>query len=242
MDLLALAALALVAGFVSFTSPCALPLVPGFVSYVSGLSGAASTGSTAPARRPAVTGAALFVLGFTAVFTALGATASALGLLLAQNLRTINLVSGAFVVLMGLLTAGVLRVPVLQRQLRFDLARIGRGPRSAVALGAAFAFGWTPCVGPVLAAILSTAAGAGTAARGGILLVAYSLGLGVPFLLVAAGLGGGRLRWLARHARVVELVGGALLVAMGLALMTGGWTRVMSGLLAYYARVGWPPL
>lgn len=243
MELYALTSLAVVAGVVSFTSPCALPLVPGFVSYVAGMQGADADGTGWRARRPAVVGAALFVLGFTVVFTALGATASTLGLLLAQNLRTINVVSGGLVVAMGFVGLGALRMPVLQRQARLDLSRLGRGPRSAPLVGAAFAFGWTPCVGPVLAAILATAAGVGTAARGAVLLTAYSLGLGIPFLLVAAGLGTDRARArLTRHARRLEVVGGLLLVAMGVALMTGDWTRLMSSLLRQYARWGWPPI
>lgn len=242
MELYALASLAVVAGVVSFTSPCALPLVPGFVSYVAGMQGDAG-GTGWRARRPAVAGAALFVLGFTVVFTALGATASAVGLLLAQNLRAINVVSGGLVALMGLVGMGALRVPVMQRQARLDLSRVGRGPRSAPLLGAAFAFGWTPCVGPVLAGILATAAGTGTTTRGALLLMAYSLGLGIPFLLVAAGLGSDRARArLARHGRRLEVAGGLLLVTMGVALMTGGWTTLMSSLLRQYARWGWPPI
>lgn len=241
-DLLALMSLALVAGAVSFTSPCALPLLPGYVAFVSGL----GAGDAAEARRlrPVLVGSGLFVAGFTAVFTALGATASALGLLLVQNLRTINVVSGAVVVVMGLLTTGVLRLPALERQRRVDLGRLGRGPRGAPVLGAAFAFGWTPCVGPVLASILATAAGTGTVARGTALLVAYSAGLGIPFVLVAIAVARGRagVPWLRRHSRHIEVIGGLLLVLMGVLLMTGGWTRVMSAVLRYYARLGWPPI
>lgn len=251
MDLLPLAFLSLIAGVVSFTSPCALPLLPGYVSYVSSLapsSGvpAAATGGVppAPARDRVLAGSLLFVLGFTIVFTALGATASGLALLLAQHRTTINVVGGAFIIAMGLATAGVLRLPLLHRQVRMDLSRIGRGPGSALALGAAFAFGWTPCVGPVLAAILTTAAGSGTVARGAVLLLVYSVGLGIPFLLVALGVRRGRLRldWLRRNSRRIEVFGGVLLVAMGIGIATGSWTRLMSGMLAFYAQFGWPPI
>jgi cytochrome c-type biogenesis protein len=250
MEFFALMSLALVAGVVSFTSPCTLPLLPGFVSYVSGLSrgsDAPAVGSGPPAvraRQRVFAGSLLFLVGFAAVFTMLGATSSALGFLLIQNLQAINLVGGAFVVLMGLATTGVVRIPFLHRQVRSDLRRWQPGPGGALPLGAAFAFGWTPCVGPVLASILATAAGTATVGRGALLLLAYSLGLGLPFLLVARAMARGRgsLRWLQRHSRRIEIVGGVLLVGMGVAMMTGGWTVLMSRMLAFYARVGWPPI
>lgn len=268
MELFALASLALVAGIVSFTSPCTLPLLPGYVSFVSGLGtpaavkaspasvsravvrDASGTHSFAPLSRvpalrdPILCGALLFVVGFSAVFMVLGATASGLGLLLAQNRAVINQAGGAFIIVMGLATAGVLRAPLLHRQLRFDFARIGRGPGAAPLLGAAFAFGWTPCVGPVLAAILTTAAGAGTLARGAVLLLAYSVGLGIPFVFVALGVRRGRLRlgWLQRNSRRIQVIGGLLLVVMGVTIATGSWTELMSGMLSYYARWGWPPI
>lgn len=246
MEFLALASLALVAGLVSFTSPCTLPLLPGYASYVSGLSRGplADEPPESESRRPVVIGASLFVLGFSAVFTALGATSSALGLLLVQNLSTINLVGGALIILMGLVMTGLIRIPLLYRQLRLDLTRFGRGPGGALPLGAAFAFGWTPCVGPVLASILATAATTATITRGALLLFTYSLGLGVPFVLLAIGMAKGhvRLGWLRRNARRIEIFGGVLLVAMGIAVMTGGWTVLMSNMLGFYARLGWPPI
>ena len=250
MEFFALMSLALVAGVVSFTSPCTLPLLPGFVAYVSGLSGISSGGSlghgavTAPARSRVLVGSLLFLGGFAAVFTALGATSSALGFLLVRNLPTINLVGGAFVLLMGLATTGLLRLPFLHREVRTDLRRWQPGPAGALPLGAAFAFGWTPCVGPVLASILATAASTATIGQGSLLLLAYSVGLGIPFLLVARGVarGGGRLRWLTRNARRIEIAGGTLLIGMGIAMMTGGWTVLMSRMLAFYARFGWPPI
>lgn len=251
MDLLPLAFLALIAGVVSFTSPCALPLLPGYVSYVSSLAppagvpvGADGGRPPAPVRDRVFAGSLLFILGFTVVFTALGATASGLALLLAQFRSTINTVGGLFIIAMGLTTAGVLRLPLLQRQVRVDLGRIGRGPASALTLGAAFAFGWTPCIGPVLASILTTAAGSGTVVRGALLLLVYSIGLGIPFLLVAAGVRRGRLRldWLRRNSRRIEAIGGVLLVVMGIGIATGSWTRLMSGMLGFYAQFGWPPI
>lgn len=249
MELYALVSLALVAGVVSFTSPCCLPLLPGYVSYVSGLAQPVPAAggdlvTRTRTRRRVLTGAALFVAGFTLVFTALGASAAALGLLLVQNKAVINVVGGAFVVFMGLTMTGVLRVPLLQRRVAFEPSRLARGPAGALPLGAAFAFGWTPCVGPVLTAILATAATTATLTRGAVLLAAYSLGLGIPFLLLAFGIARGKRRpaWLARNSRRIEVVGGILLVAMGIALATGGWTRLMSQFLALYAKLGWPPI
>ncbi|WP_209692225.1 cytochrome c biogenesis CcdA family protein [Kribbella aluminosa] len=243
MELFALSSLALVAGLVSFTAPCTLPLLPGYVSFVSGMRAQSGGGRSGTVGRT-VAGASLFVLGFSTVFVALGLTASGLGLLLARQARLLEIVGGAFIVVMGLVTAGVLRVPILQRQLRYDLSRIGNGPRAAFPLGAAFAFGWTPCVGPVLAAVLATAASTATLTQGAVLLAAYSLGLGLPFLglAVAVARGGGRLEWLRRHSRKIEVAGGLLLAVMGVAVMTGQWTVLMSRMLSLYARIGWPPI
>jgi cytochrome c-type biogenesis protein len=250
VELFALMSLAVVAGAVSFSSPCVLPLLPGYVSYVSGLNGPAGGGSD-PAggrqvvvRRRVMFGAGLFVAGFAVVFTALGATASAVGLLLRQYLDVINLVGGAMVVVLGLAMTGLLRLPLLLREVRFPLARVGAGPSVAFPLGAAFAFGWTPCVGPVLASILASAASSADPTRGALLLLAYALGLGAPFLVLAAALARGRDRfgWLRRNARRIEVVGGLALVATGVLMMTGGWTVLMSRMLAFYARLGWPPI
>lgn len=263
METYALVSLAIVAGIVSFTSPCCLPLLPGYVSYVSGLAqpfpapvpapagdgvGASTSVAAIPAegavRRRVLAGAVLFVLGFSTVFTVLGVSASALGLLLAQNLRALNVVGGTFIIIMGLTMVGVLRIPQLNRRLAIDASRFHRGRAHAFPLGMAFAFGWTPCVGPVLAAILATAATTATMSQGALLLAAYSLGLSVPFLLLAAGLAGGQRRpqWLARNSRRIEVGGGVLLVMMGVALISGDWTILMSRALAFYARLGWPPI
>ncbi len=246
MELFALASLAAVAGLVSFSSPCTLPLLPGYLSYISGLSrphGAGDSPSTA-GRRRTLLGALLFVLGFSAVFTALGVTSSVLGLLLAQHQQVINLISGSLILLMAASMLGLLRIPGMQRQLKIDPSRISQGPGGALPLGAAFAFSWTPCVGPVLASILGVAASTATVTRGVILLLAYSAGLGLPFLLLATGFhrGSARFGWLRRHARHIEIAGGVLLAIMGVAVLTGGWTAMMSRMLAFYAQIGWPPI
>ncbi|MBW0104177.1 cytochrome c biogenesis CcdA family protein [Pseudonocardia sp. KRD291] len=248
MELVALASLALVAGVVSFSSPCVLPLLPGYISYVSGLGGrtgaAGGPVTAAPDRRQIRLGTALFVAGFVMVFTALGATASALGLLLRQYLPIITVVGGGVVIVLGLFQMGLLRIPRLARQVRVDMSRIGTGPAGAFPLGVAFAFSWTPCVGPVLATVLATAATGADPGRGIVLLLAYSAGLGLPFLLLGAGVARGtdRFGMLRRHARHVEIVGGLALVATGLLMITGGWTVLMSQVLAVYARLGWPPI
>lgn len=247
MELLALMALALVAGVVSFTSPCTLPLLPGYVSYVSGLAAPAGVGSARHGlllRRPTLLGPLLFMAGFSAVFIALGVGSSALGLLLLRNQRAFDLIGGGFIFLMGASMVGLISLPLLRQQRRISLHRLGPGPAAALPLGAAFAFSWTPCIGPVLASILTTAAGAGTTGRGALLLAAYSLGLGVPFVVLAHAMARGRTLpgWLRRNSRRIEVVGGLVLIAMGVALMTGDWTRLMSRLLAVYAGLGWPPI
>lgn len=240
MELFALASLALVAGFVSFSAPCTLPLLPGYVSFVSGM----KVGAPGASNRRVAAGSLLFVAGFSLVFVILGLTASALGLLLAQQARLLNIVGGGFIAIMGLLMVGVLRVPALQRTWRRDPSSMGTGPAAAFPLGAAFAFGWTPCIGPVLAAVLTTAASTATMAEGALLLTAYSLGLGLPFLglAVAVSRGRGRVDWLRRNSRRIEIAGGALLTVMGILIMTGWWATAMNSMLRLYASIGWPPI
>lgn len=238
IELISVGALAFVAGVVSFTAPCTLPLLPGYVGYVAGLD------DPTEGPRRVWTGAGLFVLGFGVTFTLLGATASAAGWFLASQGVRIDIVAGALVILMGLVMIGVIRVPWLQRERRFGLNAMVRGPAGAAPLGAAFALGWTPCIGPVLASILATAATQATVGRGALLLLLYSLGLGLPFLLLARAVvrGGANLAWLRRHGRHIEIGGGVVLVAMGVAMATGSWTVIMSRMLSWYARFGWPPI
>ena len=234
--------LAVVAGVVSFSSPCCLPLLPGYVSYVSGLpvAGMAATQARAVTLRASV----LFVAGFTTVFTTVGVGASLAGSAALRYLPVLVRVSGAFIVVMGLAMAGVLRVPALYRERRFDPARLPAGPAGAFPVGMAFAAGWTPCLGPVLATILTTAAATQTAAWGGLLLVLYSLGLGLPFIGLAVGLGRakGSLAWLRRHGHHIELAGGLVLVAVGVAFLTGVWHSLFLPLQRDFARLGWPPI
>ena len=233
-------ALALVAGVISFSSPCCLPLMPGYVSYVSSVSGATSS----PARGRIIGAAALFVLGFAAVFTTLGVTASSLGAVLLGNRSWLIRVGGIFVVILGLATIGILRIPILYREARFDMRRIHPGAAWAAPLGMTFAIGWTPCIGPVLAAILTAAASTTDPVQGAALLFTYSLGLGIPFMLLAFGLArGGRLtHWLRRNGRGVEVAGGVLLVFMGVLMISGAWLRLFTPVVRLFSRLGWPPV
>jgi cytochrome c-type biogenesis protein len=229
-------AVAFAGGVVSIVSPCCWPLIPGYLAYVSGV----GVGETGRARRVVGAGA-LFVLGFAIVFTALGATASVLGSFVLRQQPIITKVAGVFVIAMGLATLGVLRLPFLYREKRFDLNRIRSGPVGAVPLGMAFAFGWTPCIGPVLAAIFAVAANTPTASKGALLLFVYSLGLGIPFLLFAFvySRAGRTFKVLERHGRIVEQVGGVLLVAIGLFLVTGAWQRLFAPLARLFVKHNW---
>ncbi|MBI3041748.1 MAG: cytochrome c biogenesis protein CcdA [Betaproteobacteria bacterium] len=229
-DLSSLGALtAFAAGIVSFLSPCVLPLVPGYISYVGGESFHHRRHLTVSRRLSALAMSGLFVSGFSTVFLAFGASASALGQLLIRYRYEANLVGGAIIIGFGLLMLGMLRwMPVLQRDVRFHPHVVSGHPVSAFVLGLAFGFGWTPCIGPVLGAIL-TASAVGTTAGGVGLLGAYALGLGVPFLASALFLD--RAARLLREARrlgqTLQLAGGLLMVALGVAMITG-WLNVFS--------------
>lgn len=207
------------AGLVGFLSPCVLPLLPGYVGYMTG----ASAGEKAPVRQ-ALPGTLAFVGGLTAVFVSLGASASVLSAFLLEHKRGIELFSGSFIVVLGLVMVFGERVPLLMRERRLYL-RPGGSVWSTFLLGAAFAFGWTPCIGPTLGAALNLAATSEGLGSGVGLLFAYSLGIGLPF--VAAGLGlvtfGGRFK---RHAATIRLVGGVILVGVGVLMLTGRLTLI----------------
>ncbi len=233
---------AFLAGLVSFSSPCCLPLLPGYVAYVSG---------DADARQGAgrtMAAAALFTIGFGATFTALGATASWLGAALLTGRPALVRAAGVLVVAVGILTVAGAEPAMLARERRLlALHRVPRGPAFAAPLGAAFALGWTPCVGPVLAGLLAAAAATSTVAVGAGLLAVYAAGLAVPFLGLAWAVARGRSRGggaglLGRHHRQLALVGGMLLVAMGLAMVAGWWTQLFAPLVRWFARSGWPPI
>lgn len=242
MDALALPLLAVVAGALSITSPCCLPLVPGYVSYVSSLP--VSNVSTRERRSVTLRASLLFVGGFTIVFTVLGATASTLGTLLLDNLPVLLRISGVLIIAMGLSALGLFRLPWLQRERRLDLARIPKGPRGALPLGMAFALGWTPCIGPVLAGILSLASASGSVAAGATLLALYSIGLGLPFIAIALGYErlGSSTAFLRRHGHRIEQAGGVLLVLVGVGYLTETWTQLFIPLQTWFARLNWPPI
>ncbi len=242
MGTLLLPFVAVLAGVVSFSSPCCLPLLPGYVSYISALP--VSEVGQREARAMTLRAAVSFVGGFTVVFTALGVSSAFVGGALLRNVPSIVRVAGFGMVLLGLATMGLLRVPFLQRERRFDLARVPPGPRTAFPLGMAFAFGWAPCIGPILATILTAAAATQTAVWGGVLLALYSLGLGVPFVGLALGLQRlrGSMDWLRRNGRRIEMLGGAMLVGVGLLFISGAWRSFFVPLQRSFARLGWPPI
>jgi cytochrome c-type biogenesis protein len=211
---------AFLAGAISFLSPCVLPLVPGYISYVAGRSEAASTSEFA---LPVLLRSICFVLGFSTIFIALGASATGLSSLLLSYRYEANVIGGAIVVMFGLFTAQLIRLPWFERDFRIHSSMRGGSAIAAYMLGLAFGFGWTPCIGPVLGAILTVSAVSASASSGVALLGIYSLGLGLPFLLSAmftdklmVSLRG--MRW---AGRLMQLGAGGVMVLMGAAMITG---------------------
>ena len=257
-SLLLAGGVAALVGLISFASPCVLPLVPGYLAYVAGLTGAQSvtpapeatgeaggTGGRAATvtvaakaqRRRVMLGAFLFVLGFTVVFVSFGALFGGLGRLLLEWTPVLTRVMGVVTILMGVAFLGGL--PWLQRERRIT-RRPPAGLAGAPVLGVVFGLGWTPCLGPTLSAVNTLAYAEASATRGAVLGLAYCLGLGVPFLLVA--LGARRAldfsAFARRHAPTVMRLGGVLLIALGVLLVTGGWDHIMIWLRAWLAATG----
>lgn len=224
---------ALMAGVLSFLSPCVLPVVPPYLAYMSGVTLNDLSSSSGASRRRAVTSALFFVLGLSTIFLLLGAAASALGLAFLQYQSTLSAIAGVLVMVFGLHFLGILRIGFLDREMRMDAGARGGSAFGAYILGLAFAFGWTPCIGPQLGAILSLAASEASVARGTTLLAVYAIGLGVPFILVAAFLPRltGVMGWMKRHMDRIERIMGLLLWTIGLMMVTGGFSAFAFWLL-----------
>ena len=220
-----------VAGVASFLSPCVLPLVPGYISFISGLSlEDLSKGSDRRAVAiQAGLGSAFFVLGFALVFTALGATASVTGRFLLKHMYVLSKVAGAVIIVFGLHTAGIFTIPWLYYEKRMNVARFSPGFLGAFLMGFAFAFGWTPCIGPILSGILVLAAAQHTLYQGIWLLFVYSLGLGIPFILTGFGINA-FLQFFARYKRFIragEVFAGVLLVFVGFLIFSNKLTMII---------------
>ena len=219
------------AGVLSFLSPCVLPLVPPYLTYMSGASfdqlRAEADGPGTLTLKAAFT-SIFFILGFSVVFVTLGATATAFGQVFRQLLPILTPVAGIVIIAMGLHFLGVYRFAILDRQLRHNGPGVASGPLGGFLLGLAFAIGWTPCIGPVLAAILSVAASRETAWEGASLLGLYSLGLGVPFFLAGIAIGPFLtfFQSFKKHLHTVERVMGGILVVTGVLFITGNFTRI----------------
>ena len=240
----------LLVGLVGFLSPCVLPLVPGYLSYVTSLTGESRVATTpaggggtavlAPTRVPLrrmAAGAGLFVLGFTVVFVSLGALFGQLGSLILEHQLTLQRIAGVVTIVLGLVFLGAFRP--LQRELKIHkLPRAGL--LGAPLLGATFGLGWTPCLTPTLTVVVSLSVSESSAGRGAVLAAAYCVGLGVPFLLIALGVGwaAGAVAFLRRHAGVVSRVGGGLLVVIGILLVTGAWDSMVRWLQGEFGAEG----
>ena len=224
---------ALLAGILSFLSPCVLPIVPPYLAYMGGISMGEMKGGAVSARARTLGPAAFFVLGLSTVFLFLGFTASAFGSFFLGNATLFNVVAGLAVMAFGAHFVGIWRIGFLDRDMRMDVGDRGGSAFGAYVLGLAFAFGWTPCIGPQLGAILSMAASEASIARGTTLLAVYALGLGIPFLLVAAFFPQltGAMAFMKRHMGRIERAMGLMLWTIGLLMLTGGFTRISYWLL-----------
>jgi cytochrome c-type biogenesis protein len=230
---------ALLAGIVSFLSPCVLPIVPAYLAYMSGVS-LNDMGTEAAGRRRAIIAALFFVMGLSTVFLILGFTASAFGAFFLQNQILFSQISGVVVIVFGLHFLGVFRIPFLDREARLDAGDKGGSSFGAYLLGLAFAFGWTPCIGPQLGAILFLAGSEGSVTRGTALLGVYALGLGIPFLLAAMFMtrAVGVMNRLKRHMKAIERAMGLLLLGVGVAMLTGAFSMFSFWLLENFPALG----
>ena len=227
----------LLAGLISFLSPCVLPIVPPYLAYMSGIS---LDSSAVKSNLKVVIVAAFFVMGLSTVFLILGVAASSFGILLLGYKDLLTTIAGLLIMCFGLHFLGIVRIPLLNREVRFDVGDKGGSFFGAYLLGLAFAFGWTPCIGPQLGAILSLAASEASLYKGMILLSFYALGLGIPFLVAAAFLCkmGNTLLFFKRNFELIERVMGLLLWTVGLLMLSGGFTDLSFWLLETFPYLG----
>ncbi|MBT9607507.1 cytochrome c biogenesis protein CcdA [Microbacterium sp.] len=230
---------ALAAGLISFLSPCVLPLVPGYLGFIGGSVAPRGGSASAPGRGRLVGGTLLFIAGFTLVFMAVNVLGGTVGLFFLRYADVITRIMGVVIILLGLVFIGLFGLA--QRTVRLQ-ARGNLGLIGAPLLGIALGVGWTPCIGPTLAAILSVSYNMGDPGRAALLGLAYSLGLGIPFLLLAVGFGWATrsVAFVRKHIRVVNLIGGGLLIALGLLMVTGVWGSWMSNLQGVIGSVQLP--
>ncbi len=226
---------ALLAGLISFFSPCVLPLLPGYLSYASGLSAAQLADGSRRGR--VLAGTSLFVLGFAVVFVSGGVLFGSLGTTLMQWRDTLTVIGGVLAIVLGLVFAGW--VPFASRTIRLDL-RPRVGLAAAPLLGIVFALGWTPCIGPALQVVLTLALNEATALRGAVLAFCYALGLGLPFLIAGVALDrfASTIAFVKRHHRALQVTGGVMMIAVGVLLLTGGWEVLMGTLRQWAASYG----
>ena len=220
------------AGLISFLSPCVLPLVPGYVSLISGAGVDELKSSEGRLMRRVMMNSVGFILGFSVVFITLGAISTEIGQIAAQYKHTLAVVAGVIIILFGLHLTGILKIKALYSDTRLHELKGGSTPVGAFVIGFAFAFGWTPCIGPILAGILTLAAAQDTLSKGMVLLAIYSLGLAVPFLLTALGVER-FLKFYSRfrsHMHAVEVASGGLLIALGILLVLGRFTMISNWL------------
>jgi cytochrome c-type biogenesis protein len=228
---------AFAAGFLSFVSPCVLPLIPGYISFVSGVSVEDMRSDLAPAtsRLQIFLTSLAFVIGFSIVFIALGASATAVGKFLFAKLPLLTKIAGAILIVFGLHTMGVFRLAFLETEKRVQSQRKPAGPLGALLVGVAFAFGWTPCIGPILGGILAIAGSKNSVGEGITLLAVYSLGLGIPFLITSLAINQffGAAKKIRKYYHAIELASGALLIVIGVLIVTGQLTIITRYLQPY---------
>ena len=228
---------AFAAGFLSFVSPCVLPLIPGYISFISGASMDEMRGGAAPvtSRAQIFLTSLAFVIGFSIVFVALGASATAIGKFMFARLPLLSKIAGAILIVFGLHTMGLFRLAFLDAEKRVHARRKPAGPFGAMLVGVAFAFGWTPCIGPILGGILAIAGSKNSVSEGVTLLAVYSLGLGIPFLITSLAINQffAATKRIRRYYHAIELTSGALIVAIGVLILTGQLTIITRYLQPY---------